>query len=144
MSITNDLLNRLREIHRPPGKTPLALIVEDDPRDAEIAADALTQAGCRFIVADDGDKAVSIITESMRPDVESIDIVFLDLKLPSRDGVSVLKWIRDVIPGMIVILLTHSAYSTMIEDAAKLGFVELVEKPFEASCVTEILTKHKL
>lgn len=141
MKIIQELL---ADLHRPKGSPPLALIVDDDPRDSELTGRALNDAGCRYIAAQTGEAAVSMLTESVKHENESIDIVFLDLKLPGMSGVDVLRWIRRTIPSLIVIVITHAAYSQMIADAASEGFVELIEKPFSSDTVTEILLKHKL
>jgi CheY-like chemotaxis protein len=58
------------------------------------------------------------------------DVIFLDIKMPKRDGHEVLKWVRSQ-PGLKnlpVVMLTSSAQRTDIDRAYDLGVTSYLEK----------------
>ncbi|MDY0267544.1 response regulator [Trichloromonas sp.] len=64
------------------------LIVEDEPKLAELLADYLRQSGFEVLLVDDGLTAVPAIHEH-KP-----DLVLLDLMLPGKDGMEICKEVR--------------------------------------------------
>ncbi len=68
---------------------PLALIVEDDPVQAEIFVQALTQAGYDVTHIDTGDAAIAYL------DAHTPLLVLLDLHLPEVAGTAILQHIRE-------------------------------------------------
>ncbi len=58
------------------------------------------------------------------------DIVLLDLMMPGMDGFSVLKWIRENQPEIMVIVITGFATVTKAVEAMKQGAFDFVGKPF--------------
>ncbi len=67
---------------------PLALVVEDDPVQAEIFIQAIAQAGYEVTHIDTGDAAITYLNEH-RP-----LLVLLDLHLPEVAGTEILQHIR--------------------------------------------------
>ena len=99
------------------------LIVEDEPQIAEIIDAFLAREGAQRLLARDGDDALTA-AGYWRPDV-----VVLDLKLPKRDGYSVLSELRARQGPPVVIL------SALGEDVDKLmgfrlGCDDYMVKPF--------------
>jgi len=74
------------------------LLVEDDPRLAELIADYLGSNGFAVAIEPRGDAAVRRITE------DNPDVVILDLMLPGLDGLGVCRAVRPVYPGGILML----------------------------------------
>ena len=75
------------------------LVVEDNPIDVRLIRYALEQERnwtTDMIVAEDGEKAISLLNEGASPRGRSgrPDFVILDLNLPKRDGTEVLQAIR--------------------------------------------------
>ena len=68
---------------------PLALVVEDDPFQAEIFVQAITQAGYEVAHIDNGSNAIAYLNE------HSPWLVLLDLHLPEVDGTIILQHIRE-------------------------------------------------
>lgn len=119
-------------------ENPTVLVVEDDPLDMQIATMALESIQCRVIKATDGEAAIRMLTAF------HFNLVFLDLKMPGRNGIDVLKQIRKVSIKLPVVVMTHATYSPLIEEAAKLGYIGLIEKPLNQNDVLEVMGKHKL
>jgi two-component system, OmpR family, copper resistance phosphate regulon response regulator CusR len=100
------------------------LIVEDDRRLSTFLAKGLRSAGFTPTTCHDGDRAVALATDS------KFDLMLLDLGLPGRDGLSVLRSVRDggqLLP--IVVLTGHDEVSETV-DALNSGADDYVVKPF--------------
>ncbi len=87
------------------------LVVEDNPVDVRLLRYALSH--CRdwkveIIVAEDGEKAISLLNELVGDDKPQF--VILDLNLPKRDGAEVLHSIRNspALQGLPVAVLSSS------------------------------------
>lgn len=66
------------------------LIVEDEPKLAELLVDYLAKSGFSTQVIGDGQQALDWIKEHH----QSIDLIILDLMLPSLDGMDICKAVR--------------------------------------------------
>ena len=66
------------------------LIVEDEPKLAQLLVDYLQQSGFDTLVIDDGQQALDWITQHH----QEIDFIILDLMLPNLDGMEICKAVR--------------------------------------------------
>ena len=99
------------------------LVVDDEPRIAEICRDYLKRTGFEVITAINGDDALAL-ARSRQP-----DLIVLDLTLPGRDGLDVTRALRQR-SNVPIIMLT-----ARIEESDKLVGLELgaddyLTKPF--------------
>ncbi len=99
------------------------LIVEDEPRIAEVVALYLKRAGFQTVQAADGLEARSLLEREM-PDLGIIDIM-----LPGLDGLSLTRWLRDRSNLPVILLTSRRAESDRIE-GLELGADDYVVKPF--------------
>lgn len=100
------------------------LLVEDEPRIADDARDALAAAGYVVDIVGDGEEAW------FRGDTEDYDLVVLDLGLPRLDGLTVLKRWREAGRRMPVLILTARGAWTERVDGIDAGADDYVVKPF--------------
>ncbi len=56
-------------------------------------------------------------------------IILLDLRLPDEDGISLLKWIKEKYPAIIVIMMTGYADISSAVESIKSGAFDYVAKP---------------
>lgn len=104
----------------------LTILVADDETDIREGAERiLRRIGYRVVKAARGDEAQKVV-ESVRP-----DLVMLDLKMPGKDGMEVLKFIRQMDPRILVIIVTGFATVEAAIEAMKRGAYDFVPKPFE-------------
>src|SRR5690349_22541660 len=75
------------------------LVVEDDRRMAAFLDRALTYAGYRVVVAEDGERALAAAGE------HAPDLVLLDVMLPGIDGLEVARRLRTGGTGGVPILM---------------------------------------
>src|SRR5690606_35968816 len=78
---------------------PAVLVVEDDRRMAAFLDRALTYAGYRVMMAEDGEHALTAI------EAQSPDLVLLDVMLPGIDGLEVARRLR-ASNGVPILMLT--------------------------------------
>jgi len=101
-----------------------ALVVDDNADAREIFGVVLRQAGAIVTVVESADQAVRHL-EQLRPDV-----VVTDLAMPDRDGMWLLKWIRerDARQKTYTPVIAVTAHSD-VYDTADLRFDSCLVKP---------------
>jgi two-component system response regulator AtoC len=101
------------------------LIADDEKNMRWVLGEALTAEGYEVSEAVDGKEALSAVKES------EPDLMVLDHKMPSPDGMEVLRRIRaDGHTFPIIMLTAHGNVATAVE-AMKAGATEYVTKPFD-------------
>lgn len=105
-------------------KIPIDLLVVDDEQDfVEMLSLRLEDAGHRVRAAYDGDAGLALLDEA------ECDVVLLDIRMPGKDGITVLKAIKAAHPVVEVILLTgHGTIDTAVE-GLKSGAFDYIQKP---------------
>jgi two-component system OmpR family response regulator len=101
------------------------LVIEDDPELGPHIADVLRQNGYAVDLSPDGEEGHYL------GDTESYDAVLLDLGLPNRDGISVLKHWRSEQRQMPVIILTARGRWSEKVAGFDAGADDYVTKPFQ-------------
>jgi DNA-binding response OmpR family regulator len=100
------------------------LVVDDEPIVCHSVRKILSKQSCAVEEAFDVDAAL----QKMR--LHEYDLVLLDLKMPKRSGMDVLRSIRSQWPHLPVIIITgHGTIETAVE-ATRLGAFNFVPKPF--------------
>jgi DNA-binding response OmpR family regulator len=99
------------------------LVVDDEPEIARIVRDYLAAAGFGVTVAADGESALAA-ARAGRP-----DLVILDLGLPRRDGLDVLRELRRIGDVPVVVLTARGEETDRIV-GLELGADDYVVKPF--------------
>ena len=104
------------------------LIVDDDKDICITLSKILTSKGFHVTVANNSDAAMNVIKSS------SIDLVLLDVWLEGskKDGLELLKIIKNYNPITPVILISGHANVEMAVKAIKQGAFYFIEKPFKS------------
>ena len=102
------------------------LVIEDDLSIRRGMAAALRHAGYEVREAGDGVAGVELAL------VGDLDLVLLDLVLPRRDGLEVLRRIRNAEPAMPVIVVTARGAEEERVRGLEMGADDYVVKPFSA------------
>lgn len=101
------------------------LIVDDEQSILSTLKGSLEDEGFSTVLASTGENALKII------DSQEIDLVLLDVWLPGKDGLEVLKEIKKTDPGTAVVIMTgHGTIDTAVK-ALKLGATDFIEKPLD-------------
>jgi two-component system alkaline phosphatase synthesis response regulator PhoP len=99
------------------------LVVDDEPRIAQIAGDYLRLAGYDVLLAGDGVRALEVV-RGRRP-----DLVVLDLGLPGLDGLDVARTIRRE-SDLPIVMLTARVQEDDRLRGLEVGADDYVTKPF--------------
>lgn len=111
-------------------KTPTILIVDDEEDLLEMLKFEFEFQGFNVNLATGGDQAFLHFKEN------DIDVVLSDIRMPSGDGISLLKHILEVSPKTPFFFM--SGYSEISEeDALKKGAAAYFVKPFDLPAIVE-------
>ena len=100
------------------------LIVDDDLPTADFLNRYLGKRDYEIFIANDGEKALSIVKEKQP------NIVLLDIKMPGTSGMTVLQKIKEIDKNAKVIMMTAVKDESMIELAREYGASDYITKPF--------------
>jgi signal transduction histidine kinase len=119
-----------RNIAPPTGGSETILLAEDDADTRGTMSEVLQLSGYTVIEAGDGEEAVRAFTENS----SRIDLVFLDVRMPRRNGREVYEEIKKVSPATSVLFM--SGYTKDIIDSQgiieeKLNFISKAASPEE-------------
>lgn len=125
----------------------LLLLVDDDPDDVFFTERVLRGLAphVSLVVVSDGDEAVEYLSGQGRwagPAVRARpDHVLLDLKLPRRSGLDVLRWIRGQpdLRDLPVTVMSGSGLHADVAVARDLGVVGYIRKPVGLDEFREVL-----
>jgi DNA-binding NtrC family response regulator len=109
------------------------LLVDDEVEFVETLAERLRTRGFHVEVATSGTQAV----EMARADAFSAAVI--DFAMPVMDGIQTIRALREVDPRIPFILLSGEATIKAGVEAARLGAVDVLEKPVDIGTVVEKL-----
>ncbi|MFA5516028.1 MAG: sigma-54 dependent transcriptional regulator [Desulfuromonadales bacterium] len=105
------------------------LIVDDEIFIRENLERILTGDAYQLISTDSGEEAVRLLGE------EEIDLVLLDLNLGGRNGLDVLRELKELDPDLLVIIITGYGTVESAVEALKMGAYDYIKKPFKADAI---------
>jgi DNA-binding response OmpR family regulator len=100
------------------------LVIEDDRKIASFVKKGLKEQGYVVDVCHDGDEGYDMAA------AETYDVILLDIMLPGRDGLSILRGLRDQKNTTPVILLTARSGLNERVEGLNLGADDYLPKPF--------------
>ncbi len=109
---------RLKEAIR-----PLVLVADDEKIVRDILRRALSETGFEVLEARDGEEAERLAREK-KP-----DIVLLDVFMPAKDGMQVLRELAPEMPGSGFMVMTGYGEDQMGREALGMGAFDYVTKP---------------
>ena len=101
------------------------LIVDDEASMRKNISDLLSPLGFSTVEAGDGESALERFVH------DKPNVVILDINIPRKDGLSVLKEIKKISTDVPVIVFTAYGTSERAIEAMKRGAFDYLEKPFE-------------
>jgi DNA-binding response OmpR family regulator len=124
-----------------PARLGRILVIDDDAALVELLTSALTDSGFDVVAAHHGGDGL------MLADVQTPDLVLLDVRMPGMSGVEVLQQMRARWPWLPVIVVTGLADTTLARSLLDRGAFDYVAKPFDVDhlqrCVAAALTTVK-
>lgn len=111
----------------------LVLVADDDPSVVHVLTRHLAEAGYCVIGAADGLEAERLAHEA-RPDV-----ILLDIYMPGKDGLALLKTFRKEMPATGVLVITGSEDEDLARSCLELGAFDYAEKPFKLEALEKAI-----
>lgn len=102
-----------------------ALIVDDNPYNTEVLEHLLTSLGNSFTTLQDPMRLEDVVTE-----LKQVDIVFLDLEMPKRNGYQMLQILKDDL-GLSIPVVAYTVHTGEMDEARALGFDGFLGKPLD-------------
>jgi len=109
------------------------LVVDDNISFCRTMSSILSRKGYDITIATSGHEALRQISTT------PFDIVFMDIKMPSMNGIEAFKRIKEINPDTIVIMMTGYAVEDLVEEALGEGAYSVLHKPFDFEHVLALI-----
>ena len=109
-------------------RNPLFLIVDDEPEMCWVLEQVLRKSGYDCLRALSGQEALSLV------ETHEFRMIFLDAKLPDMEGLELARRIRNLHPGIDIVMVSGYFYrdDETIEKALSSGLIRtFIGKPFD-------------
>ena len=104
-------------------KPPKILVVDDESGIRSTLQGVLGDEGWETRTAITGEEALTLLEK------ESFDVVILDVLLPGKDGITLLKEIHKEYPSLVIIMISGHSTIEMAVKATRAGAFNFLEKP---------------
>jgi PAS domain S-box-containing protein len=111
------------------------LLVDDEPMILDAASGLLKSLGYTVHRAASGQEAAAVYREKRA----EIDLVILDMILPGMSGAQVIRMLREIDPGVKVILSSGYGLQGEVQKVMEMGCLAFVQKPFNFPNLSEIV-----
>lgn len=123
---------------RPPstgeGQMPSKIFLVDDEREfVETLSERLSMRQVSSVVAHSGEQALRLVEE------DTPEVMLLDLRMPSMDGVEVLRRVKKDHPALEVIILTGHGSESEREMCMELGAFAFLHKPVDMDTLQQTM-----
>lgn len=102
-----------------------AMLIVDDERGSRESLRQIFAPLYQVLLAENAGQAFLQLAK------QPVDIALLDVMMPEKDGVTLLKELNDLYPGMPCIMVSASASVQPVVEAIKAGACDFVMKPFD-------------
>jgi two-component system, NtrC family, response regulator PilR len=111
------------------------LVVDDEKSMRDLLAISLEKQHFEVTVADGGEAAIDTLRR------EPFDVVITDLRMPTTDGLQVLRAAKEASPELVVIVITAVGSTETAVEAMKLGAYDYITKPFKLDEINLIIRR---
>jgi DNA-binding response OmpR family regulator len=109
------------------------LLVDDEKDFVEVLAERMKVRGFKVNIAYDGQEAIDYLKERQP------DVLVLDMKMPRKNGIDVMRWLNSKKIELPVLILTGYSSETEEEEAWKLGVFDILRKPPEIDVLSKAI-----
>jgi CheY-like chemotaxis protein len=111
------------------------LLVDDEPDLLSVLAEDLSEAGYDVTAVTSGAAAVAAARR------EKFDVAVTDVKMPGMDGVETMSRLRQIDPGLPVVVATGYVSEATRCDFVERGAAGLILKPFRLEQICALLAR---
>lgn len=114
---------------------PYAVVIDDDLGVRQLISDILAAEGARVGLAKTGDEGIALLKE------EQPDVLFVDLRLPGRDGIATIEEVRRFLPHLPIVVMTGFGSFESSVESLRLGVSDYVTKPITGKKISMALAR---
>ena len=107
-----------------PNAKPYCLIVDDEPRLRQVLMHLMRNDGFDCLEATNGEEALGIL------ELQPVNLVLSDLRMPRMDGLELLRQTRARWPDVAVVMITAVADVDVAVSCLAIGAMDYLTKPF--------------
>ena len=111
------------------------ILIVDDDKSIRYSLKRMLEGSFTVLTAQNGEEALQQVQGS------APDLIIMDIKMPGRTGIEVLKEIRQIDPKSLVILMTAYGTTETAIEAMKYGAFDYIVKPFPIPQMKELVEK---
>ena len=111
----------------------LILVVDDQFSDRETLKEIMEDKGYRVATARDGAETIGMVKS------RHYDIIFLDVRLPDMNGIETFEKVKEIDPGVTVIMMTGYSEEDLLKRAVSEGAYTCIHKPFDMKKVMSLV-----
>jgi nitrogen regulation protein NR(I) len=111
------------------------LLIVDDDKSIRYSLKRMMEKDFSILTAQNGEEALSRFTENPP------DLVIMDIKMPGRSGIEVLKEMKSIDPKSLIIIMTAYGTTETAIEAMKYGAFDYILKPFPIPKMKELIEK---
>lgn len=109
---------------------PVVLIVDDEEDARSTVLNFLNERfDCRYCEAADGEEAINFIKTN------PCDIMILDIKMPKKGGIAVIKESREINPRLDILVISAWVSDDVSQEAVEAGATDYLAKPIDLKVV---------
>lgn len=123
------------QLNRSGNQRGVVLLVDDEELVRSVALAFLEELGWEVIEAADGQQALDMYRDQQ----ERIDIVLLDMEMPGRRGIELLREMKQMNPGVIAILCSGYVRDGSADQLIAEGFRAQLSKPYRIADLQRVL-----
>jgi len=110
------------------------LLVDDEPGMLRYIRTLLEVDDYTVETASTGEAALERVQKGLRP-----DLVLMDLLMPGIDGLQTLEQMREILPGVKVVMLSCVSDTRKVVQAIRLGAHDYLTKPFQKAELDKVI-----
>ena len=129
-----NMINHVRRV-RDSGQGGLILVVDDDPGTYTTFKNILSKNGSQVAICTNGEEAIAAVQE------KSFDLIFIDMKLPTINGLETYLAIKEIKPDVIAVMVTgyREEMNELVQSAIDENAYTCLYKPLELSNVLQLI-----
>jgi CheY-like chemotaxis protein len=105
------------------------MLVDDNKAFLDSTKDVLEDKGYTVVTAESGEKAVALLKE------QDFDVVIMDIKMPGMNGVESFIEMKNIKPGVAVIMVTAYSIDSLLQKAFDEGACAVMKKPLNMNAL---------
>ena len=117
-------------------ETANILLVDDEPGMLRYIRTLLEVDDHKVQTATTGEEAIQQMQKGLQP-----DLVLLDLLMPGIDGLQTLEQLRQIKPGLKVVMLSCVSDTRKVVQAMRLGATDYLTKPFQKAELDSVISQ---